>query len=129
MLAQILYNLAGRPAATGASDFNDVAEGMYIGELMRGAAAAAVAVRRNRRFLNGFRRRSRLISDYIITERIRCEAYSHGRQKMALSAALAMANLARMTILRANSWRLCFTVTLALLRLAAALTASLTRAR
>ena len=27
---------------------------------------------------------------------------SHGRQKMALSAALAMANLARMTILRAN---------------------------
>ena len=42
MLAQILYNLAGRPAATGASDFNDVAEGMWYTNAIAWAAENGV---------------------------------------------------------------------------------------
>lgn len=42
MLAQILYNLAGRPAAAGASDFNDVAEGMWYTNAIAWAAENGV---------------------------------------------------------------------------------------
>ncbi len=42
MLAQILYNLAGRPAAAGTSDFNDVAEGMWYTNAIAWAAEKGV---------------------------------------------------------------------------------------
>lgn len=42
MLAQILYNLAGRPAAAGTSDFNDVAEGMWYTNAIAWAAENGV---------------------------------------------------------------------------------------